>query len=76
MAFSDERARELKERVGETARLMAQSNGLTVQDCLSEIWSCVREALGRPYDECADEDLPIALEVLKLKSYSGDNNAI
>lgn len=74
MAFSEERAKELKERVGETARVVAWSSGRTTQECLSQIWSDVRQALGRPYDECTDEDLPIALEVLKL--YSGDSNAI
>jgi hypothetical protein len=74
MAFSEVSARELKERVGEVARLMSSSTGKTTQECLMQIWGDVREALGRPYNECADEDLPIALEVLKL--YNGDSNAV
>lgn len=74
MAFSEVSARELKERVREAARLMAQKGENPAQDYMTQIWSDVREALGRPYDECVDEDLPIAFEVLKL--YTGDNNAV
>jgi hypothetical protein len=74
MAFSEAVARDLKERVGETARSLAHASGKATMDCLMQIWGDVREALGRPYDECADEDLPVALEVLKL--YNGDNNAV
>jgi hypothetical protein len=73
MAFSEEVAKRLKESVRSVALASAKNVEEDFSTHLSRTWSRVREALGRPYEDCTDEDLTIAL--LALESCSGETDA-
>jgi hypothetical protein len=74
MPFSEEGARRLKESVRDAALLTTSNLGGDFTTRLSYTWKKVRETLGKPYEDCSDDDLPIALAV--LESLCGEKDAV